>query len=41
MRIEAIRPGKNLSKLNKDNLIYPYLLRDVKITNSNQLAIVQ
>ncbi|MCZ7611763.1 MAG: DDE-type integrase/transposase/recombinase [Ignavibacterium sp.] len=26
-----------MSKPNKDHLIYPYLLRDVKITNSNQV----
>lgn len=41
MGIEAIRPRKSatggLSKPNKDHLIYPYLLRDVKITNSNQV----
>jgi len=37
MGIEALRPKKNLSKAGKDNLIYPYLLRDVKITASNQV----
>lgn len=37
MGIEAIRPGKNLSKPNKDHLVYPYLLRNVKVTISNQV----
>jgi Transposase and inactivated derivatives len=37
MGIEALRPKKNLSKAVKENLIYPYLLRNVKITGSNQV----
>lgn len=41
MGIEAIRPNKSatggLSKPNKDHLIYPYLLRDVKVTVCNQV----
>lgn len=37
MGIEAIRPKKNLSKPNKDHLVYPYLLRNVKVTTNNQV----
>jgi putative transposase len=37
MGIEAIRPRKNLSKPNKDHLVYPYLLRNIKVTISNQV----
>lgn len=37
MGIEAIRPRKNVSKRNKNHLIYAYLLRDIKITNGNQV----
>jgi putative transposase len=35
MGIAAIMPKKNISKRNKDHLIYPYLLRDVIITRNN------
>lgn len=35
MGISAIMPKKNLSKARKDHLIYPYLLRGMKITESN------
>jgi putative transposase len=37
MGIEALRPKKNLSKADKCHLIYPYLLKDVKILSSNQV----
>jgi len=37
MGIEAITPKKNLSKPGKDHLIYPYLLRKVKIIKNNQV----
>jgi putative transposase len=37
MGICAIYPKKNLSKPNKDHLIYPYLLKGVKITKPNQV----
>jgi len=37
MGIEALRPKKNLSKASKDHLIYPYLLRGVKISSTNQV----
>jgi len=37
MGIQAVVPKRNLSKPNKDHLIYPYLLRDVKITETNQV----
>ncbi len=37
MGIEALMPKKNLSKGRKDNLIYPYLLKNVKVTVSNQV----
>lgn len=37
MGIEALRPKKNLSKPGKDHLVYPYLLKGIKITNSNQV----
>jgi len=37
MGIQAVTPKKNLSKPNKGHLVYPYLLRDVKITETNQV----
>ena len=38
MGIRAIYPGsKNTSKPNKAHRIYPYLLRDIEITRSNQV----
>lgn len=37
MGIQALRPIKALSKANKDHLIYPYLLRGVRV-NSNNLV---
>lgn len=37
MGIEALLPKRNLSKRNKDHIIYPYLLKDVKITGTNQV----
>jgi len=37
MGIQALMPKKNLSKPRKDNLIYPYLLRGVKIKSNNQV----
>ena len=37
MGLQAILPKKNLSKPGKDNLVYPYLLRGVKITRTNQV----
>jgi len=37
MGIQVVTPKRNLSKPNKDHLVYPYLLRDVKITETNQV----
>ncbi len=37
MGIEAIYPKPNLSKREKENEIYPYLLKGLKITKSNQV----
>jgi putative transposase len=37
MGLEAIYPKPNLSKGQPENKIYPYLLRDVKISRSNQV----
>ena len=37
MGIEALMPKKNLSKPKKGHLIYPYLLRGVKVKSSNQV----
>jgi len=37
MGIEAIYPKPNLSKRGKESKIYPYLLKDLKITKSNQV----
>ena len=37
MGIQALTPKVNLSKPNKDNLIFPYLLRNVSITKTNQV----
>ena len=35
--LEAVYPKKNLSTPDRENKIYPYLLRDVEVTNSNQI----
>ena len=35
MDIQAIYPKRNLSKRNQENMIYPYLLRNMKITKNN------
>lgn len=35
--LEAIYPKPNLSIPNKENKIYPYLLRDIEVTHSNQI----
>jgi putative transposase len=37
MGIEALTPKKNLSKPGKDHLVYPYLLRNVRTTETNQV----
>lgn len=37
MGIEAVYPGINLSKRNKEHVIYPYLLRGKKIKHCNQV----
>jgi putative transposase len=37
MGIQALIPRRNISKPNKDHLIFPYLLRNVKITETNQV----
>lgn len=37
MGLEGICPKKNLSKRDKKHKIYPYLLRELKITHSNQV----
>jgi putative transposase len=37
MGIQALTPKMNLSKPNKDHLIFPYLLRNVSITKTNQV----
>lgn len=37
MAIEGIHPGPNLSKRDKRAHIYPYLLRGLAITHSNQV----
>ena len=37
MGIQALTPKVNLSKPNKDHLIFPYLLRNVSITKTNQV----
>ena len=34
MGLQALSPKKNLSRRNRDNLIYPYLLKGFKITSS-------
>jgi len=35
--LEAIYPKPNLSIPNKENKIYPYLLRDIEVTHSDQI----
>jgi putative transposase len=37
MGIEALTPKKKLSKPGKDHLVYPYLLRNVRTTETNQV----
>ena len=37
MGIEAIYPKPKLSAINSEHRIYPYLLRDYKVTASNQV----
>lgn len=37
MGLEAIYPKKNLSKANKEHVIYPYLLRGVSIVRNDQV----
>lgn len=37
MGIQALIPRRNLSKPSKEHLIFPYLLRNVRITKSNQV----
>ena len=37
MGIQALTPKRNLSKASKDHLIFPYLLRNVSITKTNQV----
>lgn len=37
MGLEGISPKRNLSKGDKEHKIYPYLLRGLKITHSNQV----
>jgi putative transposase len=37
MEIQALRPKRNYSKPSKDSYIYPYLLKNVSITESNQV----
>jgi putative transposase len=37
MGIQALIPKRNISKPNKDHLIFPYLLRNIKVTESNQV----
>jgi putative transposase len=35
--LEAVYPKPNLSKPNQENKIYPYLLRDIEVTHSDQI----
>lgn len=37
MGLQALSPKKNLSRANRDHLIYPYLLKGIKITTTNQV----
>ena len=37
MGIEALMPRRNLSRRNKDHVVYPYLLKDVQVTGTNQV----
>ena len=37
MGVVALAPGPQTSKRNKAHAVYPYLLRDLKITNANQV----
>ncbi len=38
--IQALYPGPNTSKRNKQHAVYPYLLRDISITRANQAWMV-
>jgi len=37
MGIEALIPKRNISKANKEHQIFPYLLKNVKVTGTNQV----
>lgn len=37
MGIQALQPRRNLSKPNKEHVVYPYLLKNVNIARSNQV----
>jgi len=37
MGIQALQPRRNLSRPNKGHVVYPYLLKNVNITKSNQV----
>ena len=37
MGIQALTPKRNLSKSSKDHLVFPYLLRKVSVTKTNQV----
>ena len=37
MGLRSVLPGKHTSKRNKEHKVYPYLLRDLKITRKNQV----
>ena len=37
MGIEALIPKRNISKANKEDQIFPYLLKNVKVTEINQV----
>lgn len=37
MGIQALQPRRNLSRPNKEHVVYPYLLKNVTVTKSNQV----
>lgn len=37
MGIEVLLPRRNLSRRNKDHVVYPYLLKDIQVTGTNQV----
>ena len=37
MGLRAIMPGKHTSRRNKEHKVYPYLLRNLKVDQSNQV----